>query len=88
LRVTRAVGAALTEQRVLGPAEAQTLALAAALMTVIATVAILWPRFLAIPIAALCLWSAIALLLKAHKLRRARRAREAAEAAARQQTAP
>jgi cardiolipin synthase A/B len=88
LRVTRAVGAALTEQRVLGPAEAQTLALAAALLVIITVVAVLWPRILAIPIAVLCVWSALALLIKAHTLRKERRAREAAEAAARQQTAP
>jgi cardiolipin synthase A/B len=82
LRIGRAVGAALTEQRVLGPAEAQTLVISAAVLVAIAVVAVLWPEFLAIPLAVICVWSAVALLIKALALRRERRAREEALARA------
>jgi cardiolipin synthase len=75
LRLGRTVGAALTEQRVLAPTEARFVALVGALLLVIAVAAVLWPLVVAIPLAAIFLWMAIALLIKAHSLRTARRSR-------------
>ncbi len=75
LRVGRAVGAALTAQRKLGPAEAQPTALAGVAMLAFASVAALWPRVFAFPLAALALWLGASLLLRAWRLTGTRRAR-------------
>jgi cardiolipin synthase len=75
LRLGRAVGAALTEQRVVEPTEARTVAIVGVLLLGLAAVAILWPLAVAIPVAVLLLWIAIALLARAHELRRERRSR-------------
>jgi cardiolipin synthase len=73
LRLGNAVGAALGGYRVLGPAEARLLALAAVVLLVLGAVTLTWPEIAAIPPAVLSVWLAIALLVKAWKLRRARR---------------
>jgi cardiolipin synthase len=73
LRLSRTVGAALTEQRVLAPTEARLVAFLGVLLLVIAVAAVLWPLVVAIPLAAICLWMSFALLIKAHSLRTARR---------------
>ncbi|MDB6091389.1 MAG: phospholipase [Gammaproteobacteria bacterium] len=75
LRLGRTVGAALTEQRVLAATEARLVAIVGILLLTIAVVAVLWPHVVAIPIAVICLWMAVALLMKAHSLRNSRRAR-------------
>jgi cardiolipin synthase len=75
LRLGRTVGAALTEQRVLAPTEARLVATVGALLLALAVVAVLWPRVLAISLAVIFLWMAIALLIKAHSLRTARQSR-------------
>lgn len=72
LRIGNAVGAALGGYRVLGPAEANLLALAAVGLFALGVVALVWPRIAATPPALLLLWLAIALLAKARKLRRER----------------
>jgi cardiolipin synthase len=73
LRVGRAVGAALTEQRVLAHTEARVVAIVGVLLTIIATVGILWPLVIAIPVAILLLWMAISLFFRAHALRTQRK---------------
>jgi cardiolipin synthase len=75
LRLSRTVGAALTEQRVLAPTEARLVAIVGALLLVIAVAAVLWPLVVAIPLAIIFLWVSIALLIKAHSLRTAGRSR-------------
>jgi cardiolipin synthase len=73
MRVGNAASAALTNHRLLGPAEAKLLALCGALLIAVAVVSLLWPRVLMIPLAAFVGWAGIALLARAHALRRARR---------------
>jgi len=74
MRLGHTVGAALGGFRVLGPAEAKLLAGAAALVAALSVVAVLWPHLVAVPLGVFGLWLAIALAVKALKLRRARRA--------------
>jgi cardiolipin synthase len=73
LRIGRAVGAALTDQRVLAPTEARLVAVVALAVLVMAVLAILWPLAAAIPVALLLAWVALALFTKALALRRERR---------------
>ena len=54
--VTSALGAALTDRRALGPAEAGLLFLMAGVALGIGIVAAMWPRVLAWPIAVLAIW--------------------------------
>jgi len=78
LSVGAAVGAALTNRRVLGPAEAGLLWTVAAILGGIALVGILSPPLLAWPVAAIAAWLALATVWRAGRLRRAakRRGRE------------
>jgi cardiolipin synthase len=73
LRVGRAVGAALTEQRVLAHTEARVVAIVGVLLAAIATVGVLWPLLIAIPVAIILLWMAISLFFRAHALRKERK---------------
>jgi cardiolipin synthase len=75
LRIGRAVGAALTEQRVLGQTEARAVAIVGALLVAVAIVGILWPFTIAIPIAIVALWMSISLFIRAHTLRMQRKSR-------------
>jgi cardiolipin synthase A/B len=68
LRLGRAVGAALTNRRLLGPAEAQVMAMAGAWLLVTALVAALWPPLVAYPIAALGAWLSLCLFVRARHL--------------------
>jgi cardiolipin synthase len=72
LRIGNAVGAAITNHRVLGPAEARIMFSVSWLLLLLAVVAILWPRVLAVPIAVLGGWMAISLLIRAYRLRGSR----------------
>jgi len=74
LRLGNAVGAAITERRVLGATEARTVASAGALLAVVAVVALVWPRVITVPLAAIVGWVALALLVKGYALYRKRRA--------------
>jgi cardiolipin synthase len=65
-----AVSAAITNHRILGPAEAKIMAVASALLFVLTGVAILWPRVVTIPMAVLGLWIAAALLIRSYRLHR------------------
>src|SRR5882672_8154426 len=75
LRLGRTVGAALTEQRVLEPAEARLLALVGAALIGVAAAASFWPLLIAAPLCVILVWIALALLARAYSLRRTRRAR-------------
>lgn len=66
--IGNAVGAAITNHRKLGAAEARPMALFAALLAGVSTVGLLWPRVVTIPIAVLGLWMALSLLSKAIRL--------------------
>ena len=71
--VGSALGAALTDRRILGPAEAGLLFLMAAVAGAIGFVGALWPRLLAWPVAFIAIWSGLAWLAKGISLRRGRR---------------
>ena len=71
--VGSALGAALTDRRILGPAEAGLLFLMAAVAIAIGVLAALWPRVLAWPVAFVAMWSGIAWAAKGVSLRRGRR---------------
>jgi cardiolipin synthase len=75
LRIGRAVGAALTEQRVLAHTEARVVAIMGVLLVAIAVVGIIWPHAIAVPVAIVALWMAISLFIRAHSLRMQRKSR-------------
>lgn len=68
LGIGSAVSAAITNHRILGPAEAKVMVAASLLLLPLSAVAILWPRVITIPLAVLGLWIAAALLIRAYKL--------------------
>jgi cardiolipin synthase len=73
LRIGRAFGAALTEQRVLAATEARGVAIMGISLLAIAGVGLVWPLVLVVPLAIILIWLAVALLARAHRLRMARR---------------
>jgi len=76
LRIGNAVSAAITNRRVLGPAEATVLSSGGLLLFILAVVAVLWPRVIAIPLAILSGWVGIALLSRAYNLRFSKKKRQ------------
>ncbi len=68
LEIGRAVGAAITNRRLLGPAEARLMGTAALLLSAIAIISLLWPRVFVVPLSIFCLWIAASLALKAWRL--------------------
>jgi len=70
LRIANSIGAAITSQRVLGPAEAKIMGMTGALLLAIAVIAGIWPRVVAIPLALVTGWVAVTFLVKAWRLRR------------------
>jgi cardiolipin synthase len=75
LRLGRTVGAALTEQRVLEPAEARLLVLVGTALLGVAAAAAFWPFLIAAPLSVILVWIGLALVARAYSLRRTRRAR-------------
>jgi cardiolipin synthase A/B len=73
LRMGRAMGAALTDQRVLGPVEARLTSATGLVLCVLAALFALFPRVLAYPVAALAAWGGFALLVRGAELRRDRK---------------
>jgi len=63
------VSAAITNHRVLGPAEAKVMAACAALLLGLSAVAVAAPRLLTIPLAVVAAWVAVTLLVRAWRLR-------------------
>lgn len=74
LRLFNTFGAALGNRRVLGSAEAGLLPPVVLALVLLATVALIWPRLIAWPLAALGLWVSASLLLRYLRLRRERAA--------------
>jgi cardiolipin synthase A/B len=75
LRIGRAVGAALTEQRVLAPTETRLVAAVAVVVLALTLVIIRWPYVAAVPASIVLGWMAIGLFGKAIDLYRERRRR-------------
>lgn len=72
IRAGRAVEAAISNRRPLGPAEAKIMFSAALILLVLAVAAVIWPELLAVPFAVLSGWVAVSLLAKAYRLRNGR----------------
>ncbi len=76
LRIGNAVGAAVTNRRVLAPVEARLMAGAGALLLGLAALFAVFPSLLAYPLVAVAAWFGVALLLRGYELHREdRRAR-------------
>lgn len=69
LRIGNTVGAAITNHRVLGLAEAGTMAGAGLALLGLVAVVIVWPLILALPLGAIGVWMAISFLARAKELR-------------------
>jgi cardiolipin synthase len=68
LSIGSAVGAAMTNHRVLGPAEARVLVMAALFLLTVAGLGLVWPWLLAVPFGVLAGWLGITLLVRALRL--------------------
>lgn len=69
LRIGNAVGAAITNRRTLGPAEARIMFGVACVLLLTTAIVAIWPRVLAVPLVALGGWVGISLLVRAYRLR-------------------
>jgi cardiolipin synthase len=67
------IGAAITNHRALGPAEARLMAGAGLFLLLLIVLALLWPRVFVVPVAVVGGWIAAALLLRAWRLWRSAR---------------
>jgi cardiolipin synthase len=76
LSIGSAVGAAITDHRVLGPAEARVLVMAALALLTVAGLGLVWPWLLAVPFGVMAGWLGITLLVRAVRLFGARGAIE------------
>ena len=72
LRLGNTMGAVITNRRVLGPAEANTMVGLGVALLAFAAVSVLWPLVVAVPLAALAVWVAVSSLARAHELNVAR----------------
>jgi cardiolipin synthase len=70
LRIGNTVGAALTNRRILGPAEAGVMAKMGVVLLVLAVLGVIWPEAVAVPVGLIAGWIGLALLVKARRLRR------------------
>jgi cardiolipin synthase len=70
LRIGNTVGAALTNRRILGPAEAGVMAKMGIVLLVLAVLGVIWPEAVAVPVGLIAAWIGVALLVKARRLRR------------------
>ncbi|HWS87314.1 MAG TPA: phospholipase D-like domain-containing protein [Pyrinomonadaceae bacterium] len=68
--VGSAVGAAITNRRVLGPAEARLMTTAGGILLGLSIIAVKWPRGITYPLAFMGTWIALALFIRAYKLRK------------------
>lgn len=74
-----AVGAAITNRRLLGPAEARVMGFSAVALLLLSMVAVKWPRVVTYPLAFFGTWTAIALFIRAYRLHRDGARADAAE---------
>ena len=73
LSIGSTVGAAITNHRLLGPAEARVMIVAGILGLAFTFAFILWPRWVTIPLALFSGWLAISFFIRAHKLHKKKR---------------
>jgi cardiolipin synthase len=72
IRIGNALGAAIANRRVLGPAEARITSLGGIVLVALACLAVLFPRWVTIPVAVVSGWFGLTLLIKAWRLHRMR----------------
>lgn len=82
LGVGNTMGAAITNRRVLGPADVKTMTLGGFALLALAAIVSLWPLLLVIPLALLAAWVAIAILIRAWRLHQESRTRAGSDPAA------
>jgi cardiolipin synthase len=73
VRLGNSVSAAVTDHRVLEPADARIIAVIGLALLGLAGLIVLWPRLLGIPAALVLLWIGVTLLVRASRLLRRRR---------------
>ena len=71
LRIGNTVGAAITNHRLLGPAEAGIMGMVGVTLLALVAIGLWWPLVVVIPLCALGAWIAVSLLVRAVLLRRA-----------------
>jgi cardiolipin synthase len=71
LSVGNTIGAAMTNHRILGPAEAKIMVCAGVVLLILAALAALWPLLLVVPLTLCAVWLSVALLIQAYRLHRA-----------------
>ncbi|HEU0176142.1 MAG TPA: phospholipase D-like domain-containing protein, partial [Blastocatellia bacterium] len=70
IQIGRTVGAAITNRRALGPAEARIMGSAGLLLLAASIIAVLWPRVVSLPLAVIGVWVAASAFIRAFHLRR------------------
>src|SRR5262249_44098540 len=78
VRFGNAVSAAISNRRILSPAEARMMFSAGLLLLAFAVVAIFWPRWVSVPLAVVAIWIAISLFIRGYELHREGRREEMA----------
>jgi cardiolipin synthase len=73
IRIGNTVGAAITNSRALGPAEAHVMLMSGIALGVVAVFMLLWPKLIAIPLSIIGIWIAITLFYKSWQLKKRQR---------------
>ena len=68
IRIGSAVGAAITNHRILGPAESKIMFFVSITLFVLSAIAVIWPRLISAPVAFFGTWLGISLGIRAYKL--------------------
>ncbi len=68
IRLGSAVGAAITNHRILGPTEAKIMLFISIILLVLSAISVIWPRVITIPAAFFGTWLAISLGIRSYKL--------------------
>ncbi|MBP1714756.1 MAG: cardiolipin synthetase, partial [Deltaproteobacteria bacterium] len=76
IRIGNTLGAAITNHRVLGPAEARITGIGGFLLLTLALIGIFLPRGISIPLAVICGWLAVSFLIRTYKLIRESKMKE------------
>ncbi len=76
IRIGNTLGAAITNHRILGPAEARITGIGGLLLLILALIGIFLPRGLSIPLAVVCGWLSVSFLIRTYKLIRETKMRE------------
>jgi cardiolipin synthase len=68
IRISNTIGAALTNRRDLGPAEARIMISASVVLLILASIVVFQPWVVLLPLLVMCTWVAISLLIRAYHL--------------------